>query len=170
MSREALSGDRAIAVIRNLLTAVLTVACLYLVWPQSLGGPVAFVGVDGRSMDGTYVDGDLIVVRQQPSYAIGDIVTFRVPEGEFGAGAHVIHRIVDGNGEAGFITQGDNRDQVDPWLPRTADIIGKSWLRIPQGAGLFLQLAKPMNLGALCAALTVFVMLLPRREDAVAPS
>ena len=162
---DALSGDRAIAVIRNLLTAVLTVACLSLVWPQSLGGPVAFVGVDGHSMDGTYVDGDLIVARRQPSYEIGDIVTYRVPKGEFGAGAHVIHRIVGGDGESGFVTQGDNRAQVDPWLPRASDVIGKSWVRIPQGAGLFLQLAKPLNLGALCAALTVFVMLLPRREQ-----
>lgn len=144
--------------------------CLFaLVWPAALGGATAYIGVDGHSMDGTYVDGDLIVVRKQESYAVGDIVTFRVPEREFGAGAHVIHRIIGGDGTQGFTLQGDNRTQPDPWRPRTADVLGKSWIRVPGGATRFQQLGQPVPLGALVAALTVFAMLLPRKDEAQEP-
>lgn len=162
MSR--LSDDRAVAVLRNLIGAVFTAGVLSLIWPQSLHGTVAFIGVDGHSMDGTYVDGDLVVARRQARYDVGDVITYRIPAGEFGAGARVIHRIIGGDGRTGFVTQGDNRTIADPWRPRDADVVGESWLRLPGGSGIFLQLAQPMNLGALCAALTVFVMLLPKRE------
>ena len=35
-----------------------------VMWPQSLGGSVAYIKVQGHSMDGTYKSGDLIVVRK----------------------------------------------------------------------------------------------------------
>ena len=59
-------------------------------------------------MQPTLYEGDLAVVRQQSSYEEGDIVAFRVPEGEDGEGAIIIHRIVGGDAENGFILQGDN--------------------------------------------------------------
>jgi signal peptidase len=142
----------------------LILAVVWLVWPQSMHGAVAYIGVDGHSMDGTYANGDLIVVRKQPSYQVGDIVTYKIPKGEFGAGANVIHRITGGNGTTGFTTQGDNRTIADPWHPRTADVVGHSELRVPGGARYFLALSKPIPLGGLCAALTVFVMLWPKSE------
>lgn len=146
----------------------LLLALLALLWPQNFAGPTSFVGVDGHSMDGTYVDGDLIVVRRQSAYAVGDIVTYRVPQGEFGAGAHVIHRIIGGDAETGFITQGDNRDKPDVWRPRPSDMLGTSWIRLPAASARFQQLGQPVPLGALCASLTVFVSLLPKKK-AVAP-
>ncbi|MDX6217986.1 MAG: signal peptidase [Frankiales bacterium] len=156
--------------LRRVLKALgtgLILALVWLVWPQSMHGRVAYISVDGHSMDGTYANGDLIVVRKQPSYNIGDIVTYRIPKGEFGAGANVIHRITGGNGTTGFTTQGDNRNIPDPWHPRTADIVGHSELRVPGGARYFLALSKPIPLGGLCAGLTVLVMLWPKSEKAV---
>lgn len=156
-------AERAVA--RAALT-VLTLALLSLVWPQPFGGHTSFAGVDGDSMLGTYDDGDLIVLRAQASYGVGDIVTFRVPEGEFGAGAHVIHRIIGGDPVSGFVMQGDNRSVPDEWRPRPTDILGASWVRVPDGAQLFQDLGRPVPLGALCAGLTVAVGLMPRREKA----
>jgi signal peptidase len=149
--------------ITSWLGTATVLALMWLVWPQSMHGSLAYISVDGHSMDGTYVNGDLIVVRRQVAYAVGDIVTYRIPQGEFGAGANVIHRITGGNGETGFTTQGDNKPLPDPWHPRTGDVLGRSALRVPGGAHYFLQLSQPIPLGGLCAALTVFVMLLPKK-------
>src|SRR3954453_7427973 len=154
---------RPLAAAGNAVLLAVLAGALWFIWPQSLHGSVAYIGVDGHSMDGTYVNGDLVVVRQQSHYAVGDIVTYKIPKNEFGAGANVIHRITGGNGTTGFTTQGDNKPLPDPWHPRTGDIVGKSALRIPGGSHAFLLLASPMPLGALCAGLTVAVMLLPRR-------
>jgi signal peptidase len=155
-------AERAIA---RAALLVLTLALLSLVWPQPFGGHTSFAGVDGDSMLGTYDDGDLIVLRAQASYGVGDIVTFRVPEGEFGAGAHVIHRIIGGDPASGFVMQGDNRSRPDEWRPRPDDVVGAAWVRIPGGAATFQSLGTPVNLGALCASLTVAMMLLPRRRE-----
>lgn len=155
---------RAERAVRSAATYVLLAGLCALVWPQTFGGAAAYIGVDGQSMDGTYVTGDLIAVRKQESYAVGDVITYKIPEGDFGAGAHVIHRITGGDGEAGFTTQGDNKPLPDPWHPRTDDVVGKSWVRVPGGAARFQEMGKPVPLGAMCAGLTVFVMLLPKKS------
>lgn len=156
-------AERAVA--RAALT-VLSIAALSLIWPSTLGGPTSFVGVNGDSMMGTYRDGDLVVVRERARYDVGDIITYRVPAGEFGAGAPVIHRIIGGDAGAGFVTQGDNRTVADEWQPRPTDILGASWVRMPGAAQRFQDLGQPVPLGALCAGLTVAVGLMPRRAKA----
>jgi signal peptidase len=137
---------------------------LFLAWPQSLGGRVAYVRVDGRSMNPTLKMGDLAVVRRQPSYAVGDAVAYRIPAGEFGAGAIVIHRLVGGDGTRGFITKGDNRNIRDEWHPRTADIVGRVQYDLPGLGAQVAQLTRPVYLGGLMAALTVVCMLVPGRS------
>jgi signal peptidase I len=139
-------------------------AALFLVWPQSLGGSVAYIKVQGHSMDGTYQTGDLIVVRKQSHYAVGEIITYRIPKGQFGAGAQVIHRIIGGNGNTGFITQGDNKKFPDDWHPHDSDVVGRSWIRLP-GAGVwFSRLSQPLPLGVIVGGLTVFVLVLPKKS------
>lgn len=161
--------------VRRAASAVLLAALLSLVWPQTLGGALSFAGVDGDSMLGTYLDGDLVVLRAQRSYEVGDVITYRIPDGAFGAGAHVIHRIVAGNGRTGYTTRGDNRTADDEWRPRDQDVVGRSWFRVPGGSARLAWLAQPVHLGALCAALTVGVALAPggrapERADGDAPA
>ncbi|HEX4427685.1 MAG TPA: signal peptidase I [Frankiaceae bacterium] len=142
-------------------------ALLYASWPQSLGGSVAYVQVSGHSMDGTYKTGDLVVVRKQSHYSVGDIVAYKIPKGEFGAGAQVIHRIIGGDGTTGFVTKGDNKKLKDDWHPRTSDVVGHAWLRAP-GAGVWMaRLAQPMPMGVLCGGLTLFVMVLPHGPEPI---
>jgi len=144
-----------------LLAVVIAFAALF--WPQSLGGKVAYVRVDGHSMDPTFHMGDLAIVRKQPSYQIGDPVAYRIPKGEFGAGAMVIHRLVGGNGETGYITKGDNRNIKDEWHPRTSDVVGRVRYDIPAAGDRIATFTKPMYLGGLVAGLTVLVMLIPSK-------
>lgn len=145
-----------------LLAALLPLAFLF--WPQSLGGKAAYVKVDGHSMDPTYHMGDLAIVRKQSSYNVGDPVAYRIPKGEFGAGAMVIHRLVGGDGARGFVTKGDNRTIADEWHPRTGDVVGKVMYVAPAMGDKLAELTRPINVGGLVGGLTVLVMLWPKRE------
>src|SRR5207253_4750125 len=72
------------------LVAALGWFCL----PQSLGGRADWVMVSGTSMLPHLHTGDLVLVEHQTSYHVGEVVAYRVPKGETGAGYVVIHRIV----------------------------------------------------------------------------
>src|ERR687892_63615 len=86
--------------------------------PQFLGGPIAYVLVSGESMEPTLIHNDFVIARRQDTYQTGDVVVYRIPEGETGAGGLVIHRIIGGSAEDGYILQGDNRTTPDLWRPR----------------------------------------------------
>lgn len=140
---------------------VATLGLLAMFWPQTLGGRVAYVRVDGHSMDPTFHLGDLAVVRRQSSYRIGDAVAYCIPKGEFGAGAMVIHRLIGGNGTTGYVTKGDNKDRPDEWHPKTGDIVGRVRYDVPGFGTKLATFTKPTYLGGLVAALTVATMLIP---------
>ena len=149
----------------SLSLAVATVWLLWTAWPQSLGGRVAYVRVDGWSMNPTLRNGDLVLVKRQTSYRLGDAVAYRIPRGEFGAGALVVHRLVGGDGTTGFVTRGDNRNINDSWHPRTQDVVGRVRFDLPGAGDRFAQASQPVWIGALVALTTVFVMVLPARSN-----
>lgn len=120
--------------------------------PTSLGGPATYLLVRGTSMLPTYKDGDLLILLPQASYAVGDPVAYRVPDGDIGAGKLVIHRIVGGDAAAGFELQGDNNDALDPWHPRQSDVAGSVRVAIPSIGRILGFLRDPVTLGALASA------------------
>jgi signal peptidase I len=133
--------------------------------PASLGGPAGYVMVRGVSMLPTYKGGDLVITHKASSYAKGDIVAFKVPKGDFGEGVVVIHRIVDGSAEDGFILQGDNNGWRDDWRAKPKDIVGKSWVHAPK-IGLVLGfLHAPVPLASLAVALVAVFVLVPKRRE-----
>ena len=127
------------------LLAVFVVPLIVLVtWfvafrPVALGGPVQYVIVEGQSMEPTFHSGDLVLIRQHDEYEVGDIVSFKTPIGM------VIHRVVDGSTEDGFVTQGDNNNVVDPWRSDPSAIAGEAWLHIP--GGIHLRWISPVMMG-----------------------
>ena len=70
--------------------------------------------------------GDLAIVRQEETYKVGDIVTYRNAE----LGKSVIHRIIE-LAEDHFILKGDNNSWIDTYQPTQAEIIGKLWIFVP---------------------------------------
>ena len=87
------------------------VACALLVWPGFLHGGTAYVIVSGNSMDPTLHGGDLVLTVRHSSYDVGDVVAYRIPEGQPGAGVLVIHRIDPVTGPEGGL-----RERGDPAL------------------------------------------------------
>ncbi|HET7572482.1 MAG TPA: signal peptidase I [Gaiellaceae bacterium] len=123
--------------------------------PQTIGGRADWVMVSGWSMEPRYHTGDLVLVDRQSSYHAGQVIAYRVPKGDVGAGSVVIHRIVGGDGETGFTVQGDNRTAPDLWHPKTSDVIGAKTLRVPHAFAVVKWLHSPLLLGLL-ASFVVF--------------
>jgi signal peptidase len=124
--------------------------------PAAIGGPASYVVVSGVSMEPHLHTGDLVILHTAKRYRIGDVVAFRVPAGQQGAGSLVIHRIIGGDAATGFVMQGDNKDQPDPWRPTGADILGRSWMEFPGSGRLLLLLREPPVLGAVLGGLVGF--------------
>lgn len=107
------------------ITALLILGWIFFA-PPLVGGRTSYVIVDGNSMHPVYARGDLVLVRSQGNYAVGDIVTYRHPE--IGA---IIHRIVEQDG-ARFILQGDNNSWLDSYKPLPSEVVGKEWVHLPK--------------------------------------
>ncbi|SRR6266516_3999947 len=123
-----------------------------LLWfglPQSLGGRAGWVLVSGTSMLPRFHTGDLVLVEHQSSYHVGEVVAYRVPKGQVGAGYTVIHRIIGGNGRTGWTVKGDTRTAPDLWRPTNHDVIGAKFLRIPDAWLVLRFLHTPLLLGLL---------------------
>jgi signal peptidase len=141
----------------------------FLLRPQFLSGPAAYIIISGKSMEPTMYTGDLAILHKQDRYQHGDIVAFRVE------GGNVIHRVIGGNAEEGFILQGDNRSSPDQWTPRPEHIVGKLWWHVPGAGKVFTALREPKYFALLIGGLVAFVMFgeeterRRRRPDPLAP-
>lgn len=131
--------------------------------PRQLGGWTTYVIVDGNSMEPRFRYGDLVLVRKQENYQVGDAVTYRNAE----MGRFVFHRIV--NVQAGrFVLQGDHNTWLDNYHPSREEIIGKLWIHIPS-AGRAIQWARePLHLavgfGLIGGMMTASILIGPSRS------
>jgi signal peptidase len=158
--RSALAGARL-----AVLFAFLVVWAL-LLRPQALGGPAEWVLVSGNSMQPGLQDGDLVLAMRRSQYRRGDVIAYRIPRGDVGAGSVVIHRITGGGGPEGFVTRGDNRARRDLWRPTDRDIAGRLVATVPAAGDVLRLLRSPIVLAAL-AALTAFVSMPARAGGTV---
>lgn len=126
------------------------------------GSPVRVVVVAGESMLPTLSSGDAVVTVRRSGYDVGDIVAYRVPAGEPGAGTVVIHRIVRATPE-GFLFQGDNNKGLDPWTPGSKEIVGERALTVPK-VGLVVGFLRTALGAALIAAFVTFLIALDAGE------
>jgi signal peptidase I len=102
--------------------------------------------VSGTSMLPHFHTGDLVLLRDEPTYRVGEV-----------AGYHngllhavVMHRIVavkDGH----YFFKGDNNHFVDPYHPTRSQIVGAEWIELP-GVGRYLQDLRVPVVGAVFAA------------------
>lgn len=153
-------GDACVALVpraARLLGALATLAFvatwILVLRPASLGGPASYVIVSGRSMEPMLHTGDLAVVRKRQQYQIGDLVAFRAEGGQ------VIHRIVGGDAETGYVTRGDNNDAPDIWRTSPSDIIGEEWFAVPYAGRGLVFFRRPGNFAIAMGALTALYLL-----------
>ena len=77
-------------------------------------------------MEPGYHLGDLVIVRPQLDYDIGDAVAYR----DLDLGRIVFHRIVKQDVD-GYILKGDHNSWVDSYHPISGQILGKAWIHLP---------------------------------------
>src|SRR5215472_4860975 len=133
-------------------------ALLWFCLPQALGGRAGWILVSGTSMLPHLHTGDLVLVERRSGYHVGEVVAYRVPKGQVGAGFVVIHRIVGGNGRTGWRTKGDNRTAPDLWNPTNRDVMGAKLARIPDAWLVLRFFHTPLLLGLLAAFGVFFVI------------
>jgi signal peptidase len=143
----------------SLALLVLFVGWFLLLRPSVLGGPASYIIVSGQSMEPTLHGSDLAVLQKRSDYHPGDIIAFRVAEGEPGEGGMIIHRIVGGNAEEGYIVQGDNKERPDLWRPTGEDILGRMWFSMPGGGDFLAFLRQPLILGSVVGGLGMLSVL-----------
>jgi signal peptidase I len=145
------------------VTVALVAAWALALRPNVLGGPATYVIVAGRSMEPTLHTGDFVLALEQESYRVGDVIAYRVPKGDPGAGALVIHRVTGGSARSGYVTRGDNRDGPDEWRPKPGDVLGKRTVTAPRVGLLLTWVQTPLGL-AIAAGLAAFLFVSgPRR-------
>jgi signal peptidase I len=126
---------------------LIVLACLWFCFaPVALGGHTSYVVTDGVSMEPRFHSGDLVLVRSQSSYRVGQIVAYRSNVFH----TIVLHRIIARDGGR-YVFKGDNNNFVDFEHPAQSQLIGALWIHLP-GAGARLQsLRSPALVGILVA-------------------
>jgi len=177
LARQFLAGLRRPANIAffGVLLVVVTAWWVVLRPTSMFGGPATFITVKGTSMLPTLKTGDFVLAEAQPAYRTGDLVVYRVPKGQIGAGDDLIHRIVAGNATVGFTLKGDNNPAPDPWTVPRSDILGKEAVVLPGFGNTLLVLRSPLFAGLAAALIAIWVVLSPpewlgRRRPAAASS
>jgi signal peptidase I len=124
--------------------------------PTTLGGEVSYLLVSGTSMEPSLHSGDLAVLVPVRAYVIGDVVAYHPRSSR---SATIIHRIVGGDADSGFVMQGDNRQAQDIDRPKPADLLGRAILIVPRAAPVIAILRHPLVLGSFAALLAMALAL-----------
>lgn len=108
--------------------AVITTASVLWI---GVGGSLTAVTIRGSSMEPGIVAGDVVIVRHDPPYGVGDVVAHRAtPDGSL-----VLHRVVATEGPR-LVLRGDANHHDDDVRPLPADVVGRQVVRIARGERL----------------------------------
>ena len=157
------SGDSPLSDTGTVFLLFLFALWFFTLRPAFLGGKTSYAIVNGVSMLPTLRQGDLVIVRRHAAYQVGEIIAYRIPDGEPGAGAIIIHRIVGGSPDAGYLTKGDNKPAPDVWRPTQNDVVGERWVRIARAGSALAYLRAPLPL-ATVVAVPLFIAIFGAHE------
>lgn len=141
----------------SILAGLSTLLFLFIFWitlaPTKLGGWVTYVIVDGNSMEPGFYRGDLVLVRTEPAYGVGDAVVYNDAQ----LGSYVFHRIIHTEFDR-FTLQGDNNAWLDSYQPVQDEIIGKLWVHIPKLGKAIEWMRVPLHTSVIAGLLGAILM------------
>lgn len=148
-------------IIYIILIAVIIPLSIYL-WPTVLGGDSGFLIVQGKSMLPNILPGSLVIIKNQQSYQIEDIVSFTVREQGFQR--TIVHRIIGEDDNGRFIIKGDNNPRKDPGVHTNKDINGKVVFVVPYVGDLMLNLRNPVMMVVFTVSTVLFQWYTKKRK------
>jgi signal peptidase len=121
----------AVSLSASVLVLLLGVAVAVIGLPTLVGGSAMTVLT--QSMEPGLPPGTLVVIRPTPvdEIKIGDVITYQIRSGESAVVSHRVTSKTYTDGEATFMTKGDNNDAVDPDPVRAVQIRGTLWYSLP---------------------------------------
>jgi signal peptidase I len=141
----------------SLVALSLVLACWAFLAPAALAGRDTYVVTDGISMLPHFHAGDLVILRKQSSYHVGEVAGYH--NGELGV--VVMHRIIaihDGH----YVFKGDNNNFIDSYEPTKSQIVGAEWVHLPRVGNLLDDLRVPGVAAVVLALLWIFSFGRPR--------
>lgn len=146
----AMRVPKATTLLSSLIALVAAAGAWFYLAPSALGGSTTYVVTDGVSMEPHFHGGDLVAVRSQSSYHVGEIVAYH------NTMLHtiVLHRIVGRVGGA-YLFKGDNNDFIDPDHPGRSQLVGALWLHIAGAGKIVESLRSPLAVGGLVGLATL---------------
>lgn len=135
-----------------LLTVVLVWAAWAALAPPQLGGSTSYVITTGISMLPRYQAGDLVLLRRESSYRVGEVAGYH--NGQLGV--TVMHRIVAIDGSH-YVFKGDNNNFTDSYEPTANQIVGAEWVHLPGWGNFILTLRAPLVGATLLGLMWLFV-------------
>lgn len=120
---------------------VITIAIWVAFAPIQAGGQAAYIMVIGKSMEPNFHLGDMIIVKQDSQYKVGDIVAYKNRQ----LNNNVFHRII-GFESGHFALKGDNNTWVDTYNPSPEEVIGKLWIYLPGVGKVIQRIRTPLNM------------------------
>ncbi|MDR1805992.1 MAG: signal peptidase I [Clostridium sp.] len=122
--------------------------------PKLFGGAAAIV--TSGSMSPELEVNDLIILRQQDAYQVGDVIVFRSPTGT----GLVTHRLIEITDEGFFRTKGDFNNTADPVLLLPSSVEGKV-VKVFPGLGRFQEfLHSPLGM-LITGVIVIAIVFLP---------
>lgn len=137
----------------------LVLVFVWFLWPVNWGGTTRFIMVQGPSMEPKFHLGDAVIVRSLDDPRPGDVVVFKIPEGQPGHGSYVVHRILTVRDDGTFQTKGDNRTLPDPFKFTKDDIVGRPMWTLPQAGRLIMVFANPYFVGGAIGGIALLLFL-----------
>ena len=165
---------RSVAVLANLksvlernlaqiVKASLVLGLFMVAWlqvaPVQFGGRMSYVMTDGHSMLPRYRQGDVMILRKQASYHIGEVAAYHNRE----LNTVVMHRITAVSG-GHYQFKGDSNTWTDSYRPTASEIIGAEWFHIRGGARYVMQVRRPAVAAGALAGLWI-LSLRPVKKD-----
>jgi signal peptidase I len=140
---------------RRCAASLVALALLFAAWaflaPAALGGRDTYVVTDGISMLPHFHAGDLVILRRESTYHVGEVAGYHNHE----LGVVVMHRIIaihDGH----YVFKGDNNNFVDSYEPTKSQIVGAEWVHAPRLGQFLNDLRVPGVAAAVLALLWIF--------------
>ena len=138
---------------------VLTVTIWVAFAPIQAGGQAAYIVVIGKSMEPNFHLGDMIIVKQDSRYKVGDIVAYK----NLQLKNNVFHRII-GLESGRYILKGDNNAWVDTYKPLPEEVIGKLWIYLPGAGNIIQRIRTPLNMALIVGALAGYFLFSAMKE------